>query len=419
MPGPQPSARDAAVAIVRRLAEQGHVAYLAGGCVRDALMGRTPKDYDVATDAPPDVVRRLFKSTASVGEAFGVVLVYAPHAHGGPRHTIEVATFRAESGYTDGRHPDQVHFTNAQEDAQRRDFTINGLFAAPPPPDAPPGTPDTVIDFVGGQEDLKQGIIRAIGDPSERFGEDYLRMLRAVRFAARLGFHIDPVTSAALRAHARYLGQISRERIGKELLVMLTGPAPATALDLLQQHKLDGPTLNEDPHEAPLPISTALTTDADYPTRLAGWLLDRHGTTPGYPRIIERWRKALTLSNDVRDTLKARLTLLHELAGWDQMPIAQRKRRIARPGWDQALLLYDALHGDALPLREAAEQLADDGIGICPDPLITGDDLIAMGLTPGPRFRELLDGAYDRQLQGELGTAQQARDWVEHEAGGS
>jgi len=416
MPGPQPTARDAAVAIVRRLTQHGHVAYLAGGCVRDALMGRTPKDYDVATDAPPDIVRGLFRQTAAVGEAFGVVLVYVPDSAGGHRYTVEVATFRAESGYADGRHPDQVHFTNAQEDAKRRDFTINGLFAAPPLADAPPGTADQVIDFVGGQDDLKQGIIRAIGDPSERFGEDYLRMLRAVRFASRLGFAIDPVTSAALRAHARYLGQISRERIGQEIMAMLTGPAPALALDLLQQHKLDGPSLNEDPNETPLRTSAALPNEAEYPARLAGWLLDRHGLSSGYPRVIERWRKAMSLSNEVRDTLKAQLTLLHELSGWTTMPIAQRKRRIARPVWGQTLLLYAALHGDSGSLREEAHLLANDGIGINPSPLITGDDLIALGLKPGPRFRELLDGAYDRQLEGELITAQHARDWVKQAA---
>lgn len=412
MPGPQPTARDAAVAIVRRLTDHGQVAYLAGGCVRDALLGQQPKDYDVATDAPPPVVRSLFRNTAAVGEAFGVVLVYVPDAGGGHRHTIEVATFRSESGYADGRHPDHVVFTNAQEDAQRRDFTINGLFAAPPPKDAPPGTPDRIIDFVGGQDDLKQGIIRAIGDPSDRFGEDYLRMLRAVRFAARLGFNIDPVTSAALRAHARYLGQISRERIGQELLAMLTGPATATALGLLQQHKLDGPTLNEDPQETPLNASGALPAHADYPTRLAGWLLDRHGSTAGYPRIIERWRKALSLSNDTRDTLKAQLTLLHELTRWDTMPTAQRKRRIARPVWEATLLLYAALNGDAQQLQDHADQLRNDGIGISPDPLITGEDLIAMGLEPGPPFRHLLDGAYDQQLEGKLGDKEQAIAWV-------
>ncbi|MEM9019017.1 MAG: CCA tRNA nucleotidyltransferase [Planctomycetota bacterium] len=413
MPGPQPNTRDAAVAIVRRLSEHGHVAYLAGGCVRDALLGRAPKDYDVTTDAPPDIVRGLFQHTAAVGEAFGVVLVYVPGLPGSPRHTIEVATFRAESGYTDGRHPDQVRFTNAEEDAKRRDFTINGLFADPAPTK---DEQDRIIDFVGGQNDLERGIIRAIGDPSERFGEDYLRMLRAVRFAARLGFVIDPVTSAALRAHARYLGQISRERIGQELQAMLTGPAPAQALELLQDHKLDGPTLNEDHQDIELPTSRALPHQAGYPARLAGWLIDRHGVTPGYTRVIERWRKALSLSNDTRDTMKAQLTLLNDLNGWEQRPIAQRKRRIARPVWAQTLLLYAARRGDAGHLTEDAERLASDGIGIAPQPLITGDDLIALGLKPGPKFKTLLDQAYDRQVEGDLMTRDQALGWLEKQS---
>lgn len=417
MPGPQPTARDAAIAILRRLIEHGHTAYLAGGCVRDALLGKTPKDYDVATDAPPQRVRGLFRKTAAVGEAFGVVLVYVPNC--GPdadshrRHTIEVATFRAEAGYSDGRRPDQVRFTDAAEDAGRRDFTINGLFALPPADDAPPGTPDQVIDFVGGEHDLQSRTLRAIGEPSERFGEDYLRMLRAVRFAARLSFTIEPMTAAAIRAHARHLGQISRERIGQEVGAMLAGPDPAGALALLQQLKLDGPTLNEDPADPPLEVSRALPPEAEPATRLAGWLLDRHGSAAGYTRIIERWRKALNLSNDTRDTLKARLNLLAELAGWDGLSVAEHKRRIAKPDWAQTLLLYAALGGDADGLGADAERYADDGVGIAPPPLITGDDLIALGLTPGPRFRELLDGAYDRQLEGEVTSPPQAVAWVQ------
>ena len=182
MPPPCDNPRDAALAVVHTLRAAGHTAYLAGGCVRDALLGLEPKDHDVATDATPDTVQSLFRSTAAVGAAFGVVLVYIPMPQRG-RHTIEVATFRAEGAYSDGRRPDEVRFTTAEEDAKRRDFTINGLFADPPP-EGESGD-DTTIDFVGGQDDLKAGVIRAIGAPGARFGEDYLRMLRAVRFAAR------------------------------------------------------------------------------------------------------------------------------------------------------------------------------------------------------------------------------------------
>src|SRR3954449_7011506 len=179
-----PSDREDAIAIVRRLREAGHVAYFAGGCVRDELLGIEPTDYDVATDAPPTRVRELFSNTQAVGAAFGVILV---------RHrksVIEVATFRTDLAYRDGRRPEGVQFTTAEEDAKRRDFTINGLFLDP--------IENRVIDHVGGQEDLKKEIIRAIGDPNHRFEEDHLRLLRAIRFAARFQFEIEQETSAAL-----------------------------------------------------------------------------------------------------------------------------------------------------------------------------------------------------------------------------
>src|SRR5919199_235347 len=180
--------RDDALAVLRRLRDAGHVAYFAGGCVRDLLLGLEPKDYDVATDAPPQRVRELFGNTQAVGQAFGVILVR--HR----RSQVEVATFRSDGAYLDGRRPSEVRFTTAEEDAQRRDFTINGLFSDP--------TEGRIIDYVGGQEDLKNKLLRAIGDPDRRFEEDHLRLLRAVRFAARFGLDIEPHTSDAIRSHA-------------------------------------------------------------------------------------------------------------------------------------------------------------------------------------------------------------------------
>src|SRR4051812_6760839 len=212
-PGGKQNDRADAAAVVRRLRGAGHVAYFAGGCVRDLLLGRDPKDYDVATDAPPDRVRGLFRRTQAVGQAFGVILVYEG------RSQVEVATFRSDGAYLDGRHPTGVRFTTAEEDAQRRDFTINGLFLDPLK-DAP--LDDQVIDYVGGRADLRAGIVRAIGDPERRFGEDFLRLLRAPRFAARLGFTIEPNTAAAIRRHAAQLSRISPERVGEELRTMLT-----------------------------------------------------------------------------------------------------------------------------------------------------------------------------------------------------
>lgn len=405
-----PNARLAAVQIIAQLREQGYTAYLAGGCVRDTLLGGDPKDYDVATDATPDRVQAIFPKSAAVGAAFGVVIVYTPALNG--RFVTEIATFRAEGAYSDGRRPDSVRFTDAKEDASRRDFTINGLFADPDLDDPANPAADHIIDHVHGQADLKARLIRAIGDPSDRFGEDYLRMLRAIRFAARLGFEIEPKTSAALRANARYLGQISRERIGQELLAMLQGPSPALALQLLQQHKLDAPTLNEDPGEHELVASNRLGEHADVPARLAAWLIDRHGRDAPAQRIIKRWRAALSLSNDHRDELHRLLQLMPVLDGWKGLTIAARKRLAAHPNWGQSMLLYEAIGGGAQTIRDDTHRLSHDGIGLAPTPLLSGEDLIDAKLEPGPRFKTLLDLAYDLQLQGELETRTQARNWL-------
>src|SRR5277367_3587141 len=213
-----------ALAVLKRLREAGHIAYFAGGCVRDELLGLTPKDFDIATDAPPDRVREIFTSTQAVGAAFGVILV----RHG--PSVIEVATFRTDLEYHDGRRPQGVKFTTAEEDAQRRDFTINGLFLDP--------IENRVIDYVGGQADLSAKILRAIGNPDQRFAEDHLRFLRAVRFAARFALQIDPATTAAISAHAHQLPRISPERLADELRRMLIPATKNIAWKLLWQFDL-------------------------------------------------------------------------------------------------------------------------------------------------------------------------------------
>src|SRR5687768_5426761 len=219
------STREDALAVVRRLRDAGHVAYFAGGCVRDMLLGLEPKDYDVATDAPPDRVREIFKSTQAVGAAFGVILVRQRNS------VIEVATFRTDLKYTDGRRPEGVVFTTAEEDAKRRDFTINGMFFDP--------IEEKVIDYVGGQEDLQNKLLRAIGEPNHRFEEDHLRLLRAVRFAARFGLTIEPVTTQAMARHAQHLVRISPERIAEELRFMLTAPTRVRALEMISEFGFD------------------------------------------------------------------------------------------------------------------------------------------------------------------------------------
>src|SRR5436190_8701533 len=221
---PKKSTGEDAVEIVKRLRSAGHVAYLAGGCVRDLLLGLEPKDYDVATDAPPERVRKLFNNTQAVGAAFGMILVRL----GGSQ--IEVATFHADMEYEDGRRPVGVRFTSAEEDAKRRDFTINGLFLDP--------IDDRVIDYVGGQDDLSAKILRAIGEPNHRFEEDHLRLLRAVRFASRFGLIIHPTTADAIASHAPSLTRISPERVGEGLRLMLTPITRVAARDLLWQFKL-------------------------------------------------------------------------------------------------------------------------------------------------------------------------------------
>ncbi|MEI8197059.1 MAG: CCA tRNA nucleotidyltransferase, partial [Phycisphaerae bacterium] len=208
-----------ATTIVRRLQQAGHTAYFAGGCVRDQLLGRTPADFDVATSAHPEQVMTLFGRAQQVGVSFGVVLVRQKH------QTVEVATFRTDGQYSDGRRPDNVQFTTAEVDAQRRDFTCNGLFFDP--------IAHQLHDFVGGQADIQARILRAIGRPEQRFAEDYLRMLRAPRFAAKLGFEIEPVTLQAIRIGAPNIRLISKERIGEELRMMLAHPARVRAAELL------------------------------------------------------------------------------------------------------------------------------------------------------------------------------------------
>jgi poly(A) polymerase len=416
-PHSDPHARRAAAeTIVRTLQDAGHVAYFAGGCVRDMLRNVDPNDYDVATDAPPTRVAQLFRHTRQVGEAFGVMLVHLE------RCDIEVATFRTEWGYTDGRRPDRIEFSDAEHDARRRDFTINGLFYDP--------IADTVHDFVNGRADLDRRVIRAIGDPDERFNEDYLRMLRAVRFAARLDFTVDPATQQAIAVHAAKLAGISRERIGMEVQLMLTDSSRAAAAAMVQQLHLDAPTLDEPHTDAPTRILAALSKrgqtpfrhyadSGDYPTALAAWALDRHLKSPADlaklkgVQITRRWRAALVLSNEHSETLGGLVCTLPTVWQWRQLTVAKRKRLAARSDWPQLHQLAVALATvhtglDISALDTDLHALTTDGIGIAPPPLITGDDLIAAGLVPGPAFKHILQTVYDDQLEGRLTTRNQA-----------
>jgi poly(A) polymerase len=410
------AAYDDAVAVVRTLRDAGHVAYFAGGCVRDTLLGLAPKDYDVATDAPPDRVRKLFRNTQAVGAAFGVILVRQG------KSVIEVATFRTDGTYLDGRRPEAVVFTTAEEDAKRRDFTINGLFMDPL-------DGDKVIDYVGGLEDLKSETLRAIGEPNHRFEEDHLRLLRAVRFAARFNLQIEPATAAAIRAHAKHLPRISPERIADELRRMLTPSTRVNAWPMLwsfrlvhqvmrffsgvQDHELNTEVsvFLKIPSNQEIPFALAMAAAVvDFPWQ--GWTSDTPDEADMFAvvssdgRSAERaLRKALRLSNDelddLRDTIDGAVGLV---TGFRTRTVATIKRFLARSTASLSIVLLEAIaavpgnHDDAV--RDALSALLPyKGTDVAPPPLITGDDLTELGWSPGPVFKRVLDAVYDAQLE--------------------
>ncbi len=420
------SARDAARAVASALTRAGFRALFAGGCVRDRLMGLEPVDFDIATDAVPEQIKAVFPKARGVGEAFGVMLV----RHAG--HTFEVATFRKDGPYHDGRRPSSVTFSSAEEDACRRDFTVNGIFEDPES-----GQP---VDFVEGRRDITARCIRAIGDPHARISEDRLRMLRAVRFAARFGFAIDEGTAAAIRSHAGELRSVSPERVGEELRKMLAHPARAQAAVLAEDLGLDAAVFGSDPglvRSDPSPIADptprtvrharlgALAADIDWTVALAAWWLDRVADTPDgrcVPRpsaaacasAIGEFRRRLTLSNQETDALAHILSVREVLiAGHEGLPLARRVRCIARPGFDAALAILAAEDADGSGVgRLAARVLADADRELpgrrLPEPLLDGNALLRAGFRAGPRFKVLLDQALDAQIEGRVTTTAEA-----------
>jgi poly(A) polymerase len=398
MPRPKMSSQDAALAVVRRLREAGHQALWAGGCVRDMLLNIEPVDIDVATDAHPERIVELFRRTREVGIQFGVVLVKQ-----GP-HWIEVATFRTDVNYVDGRRPERVVFTTAEEDAQRRDFTINGLFYDP--------VEQRTIDYVGGQQDLRAGIVRAIGDPAQRFSEDHLRMLRAVRFATRFGFHIEPSTAAAIRRHAPELTRISAERIREELEKMLRRPSRAESarqiadLGLLAYLWPDASWTDEQVQRS-IRVLTALPGDADFVLSLAAMLLDYP------PREARRIARELRCSNDEIAELVWLIEHLDFIQVAEIVCLPEFKRMLAHRRFEDLLTMHQAVcvaHGLPLDTNDAARRRRDEipPDQIAPPPLVTGDDLIALGLEPGPLFGEVLESLYDQQLDNRITSREQA-----------
>ncbi len=408
-------ARQAAEHTVRTLTGAGHTAYFAGGCVRDELLGLTPTDYDVATDATPDRISALFPRTSEVGAHFGVVLVKID------AEVIEVATFRADGDYSDRRRPDSVTFSNPQDDARRRDFTVNALFLDPLP-DGPPPHPAAsvvplpgrgrVIDFVQGIPDLEARTLRAVGDPDQRLAEDHLRALRAARLAARLSLAIDPATADAIRRHARDLLGVSRERIGEEVRRMAEHPSRAAAAGLVHELGLETPVFTWAGPSRPRTwrVLSALPPDSGFGTALAAWALDLGIQPPDAPRLVQAWRQALMLSNDHKAQLAAILNTLPILElGLHSRPVAQQKRLAAGPWFGEALTVLSAANPPAAAtVRAQVRTLAQTASGLWPQPFITGDDLVAMGLAPGPRFKAILDTVLDAQLEDRIGNREQA-----------
>ena len=432
MPVPLPSG---AVAITRTLREAGFQALLAGGCVRDLALGLEPKDFDVASDASPEDVQRLFERTVPIGARFGIITVIAADGV-----AYEVARFRTDLGYDDGRHPTAVAFTDAaREDAQRRDFTINGMFLDP--------VDGQLIDYVGGQADLRLRLVRAIGDPHQRFEEDYLRMIRAVRLAARLEFDIEAETRAAISAHAARLARISAERVRDEVTRILTAPGAGRGLQLMMESGLMAAVLPEVVAMAGVPQPPEFHPEGDVwshvrlmleiaeqPSPTLAWsvLLHDIGKPPTYS-VADRIRfdghdaagaqmaaevcRRLRLSTSDTDRICA-LTAQHmRIRHAPQMRASKLKRFLREPFFAELLELHRidclASHGK-LDIHEFCRQQleATSPEELRPPRLVTGDDLLELGLEPGPQFGRILGQVEEEQLDGRLSSRQTALEWV-------
>ena len=432
---PSDSLKAGATGLAKRLAGAGFQAFWVGGCVRDARLGQAPSDYDIATDATPEEVEQLFRKTIPVGKQFGVIMVLEAG------HEYQVATFRAEGDYTDGRRPGSVRFTDAREDALRRDFTINGLFYDP--------LVDELHDWVGGQADLDARRIRTIGDPAKRFGEDRLRLLRAVRFAAQLGFAIEPETFAAVQQHAAAIRDVSAERIRDELLKLFRPPHAARGLDLLHESRLLPEVLPELAATIGCEQPPEYHPEGDVFTHIRlmlSHLPDDAGTTLIWSVLMHDIAKPVTQSRD-----EGRIRFLgHEKTGASMTLEIMNRLRFPKAGSAavKTCVRHHMQLKDAQQMRRATlrklflrptlpvelalhrlDSLASTGrlenfefleakfaeFQNQPElqkPLVDGADLIALGQAPGAKLGKLLSDIRNRQLAGELTTREQALAWV-------
>lgn len=427
----------AALKIVQHLRDAGHTAYFAGGCVRDKLLRTEPHDYDVATDALPEVVQNLFPRTIPVGAQFGVVVVIEKGEQ------IQVATFRHDGTYADGRHPTKVTFTNAEEDAKRRDFTINGLFYDP--------IADYILDYVGGRDDVEKKIIRAIGCPEERFEEDKLRLLRAIRFATTLTFDIDPDTWKAILKLAPQIHAVSPERIRDELQKILVSPHRLRGFDLLDRsgllrvifpeiEKLKGCEQPPEFHpegdvfvhtrmmlellkpDASLPLVLSVlfhdigkpaTREVDVATgKMRFYAHDQVGAKMT-GKILQRLR----FPNEIIEAVVPAVRLHMSFKDVPHMRNATLRRMMARPTFHDELELHRVDCASSHGMLDNYDLLQQKEIEfsqepLIPKPLITGKDLIQLGFQPGPLFKEILTAVETHQLEDQLRTSKEALDWV-------
>jgi tRNA nucleotidyltransferase/poly(A) polymerase len=410
--------RDKAVSLVKKLRTAGYQAYFAGGVARDHIRGVPPADYDIATSAKPDEVLSLFPGAIPVGVSFGVVLV--PLGKGknqGNEEKVEIATFRSDGVYLDGRHPQSVTFSGEKEDALRRDFTINGIYFDP--------LEDKIIDYVGGREDLSRKIIRTIGNPEERFKEDYLRLIRAVRFSAQLSFQIEPVTYQAIKKMAGFIHKVSGERIREELTKILTGPDPARGLILLRDTGI---------LEVILPEAAGLKrvglTEVEEENALDHTVRSFHFTAkPTFelamgillagsgPEVASKACLRLKCSNHQTGRIVSLVKDLPDFSRIPQMKEADLKRFIRQAHFQELLELYRSGclgTGRGLELWElCSERLKSyDQADLFPTPLISGNTLIEMGYRPGPGFKQILYALETLQLEKKIRTYDEARAWL-------
>ena len=372
--------------ILELLHRAGHTAYLVGGCVRDLLLDQPAKDFDIATSAPPAELLRLFPGAGIVGAHFGVVLVKDGEA------TVEVATFRSDHAYRDGRRPEAVTFeTDPRRDALRRDFTINAMMMDP--------RSGAVLDFAGGRGDLAAKVIRTVGDPIDRFGEDHLRLLRAARFAARLGFEIEEATFTAMQALAPLIRSVSTERVRGELVRILVEGGARRGVELLRDSGLLAEILPEAAVDVPMLSMLDGLKEPSVPLAVAVLLPNARADT------LERLR----FSHGVIERVRELIANQPRFAGVRSTPVSELKRFLRMPDFADHLELERLRHG-ASPeyefARAKAAEFSQDQL--FPPRLITGDDLIALGMTPGPQFKALLEAIETEQLEGGITTREEA-----------